>query len=183
MENLENGYFASKLISLDVIKKQQAITDYDHVSRFSSYKHLTKTNTRPLFDAKNVIRNLNSHIRVYPTSTGVHTGVDKNYNEQMGDIYGNRLSNLIELNSLKLNISIHGRTDIEAGRVIDIKFPDMSPVDESDIVAQHIDSNYSGRYLITSIHHKINYVKHMISMEIVRDSISENTTGVVNTAG
>jgi hypothetical protein len=181
LENLDNGYFASKLVALDIFKKQRIITDYDHVTKYSSYTHIAGKNSVPLFDAKNVVRNLNSHIRVYPTLSKLHTGVDDNYNERMGEIYGNRLSNLIELNSLKLNISIYGRTDIEAGRIIDIKFPDMSPVDETDKTSEHLDSRYSGSYLITSIHHKINVLKHMISMEVVRDSLAPSPTDFLKT--
>jgi len=184
LENLDNGYFASKLVSLDLFKKQRVITDYDHVSKFSSYKHISRINPIPLFNPNNVIRNLNSHTRVYPTLSNLHTGIENNYNERMGEIYGNRLSNLIELNSLKLNISIYGRTDIEAGRIIDIKFPDMSPVDATDKTSEHLDRRYSGSYLITSIHHKINILKHMISMEVVRDSLpSSPTDSLRNSAG
>lgn len=180
LENLDNGYFASKLVSLDLTKKQRTITDYDHVSKFSSYKHLAKNNPKSLFNPNNIVRNLNSHIRVYPTTTGIHTKLPNNYNERMGEIYGNRLSNLIELNSLKLNISIYGRTDVEAGRIIDIKFPDMSPVDESDIASDHVDSRFSGSYLITSIHHKINSIKHFMSMEVIRDSVTATSTDILS---
>jgi hypothetical protein len=175
LDNLENGYFASKLVSLDIFKKQREITDYDHVTKFSSYKHLSRNNPIPLFNYKGTVRNLNSHTRVYPTLSKLHTGIENNYNERMGELYGNRLSNLIELNSLKLNISIYGRTDVEAGRLIDIKFPDMSPVDETDIATEHLDSRFSGSYLITSIHHKINFLKHTMSMEVVRDSLSASS--------
>jgi len=182
LENLDNGYFASKLVALDIFKKQRIITDYDHVTKFSSYTHIAGKNSTPLFDAKNVIRNLNSHTRVYPTLSKLHTGIEDNYNERMGEIYGNRLSNLLELNSLKLNVSIYGRTDIEAGRIIEIQFPDMSPVDEADKTSEHVDSRYSGSYLITSIHHKINILKHMISMEVVRDSLSSMPNDFIRTS-
>jgi len=183
LDNLDNGYFASKLVSLDIIKKQRNITDYDHVTQFPSYNHLSKENPKPLFNEKSAIRNLNSHIRIYPTSTGLHTDTPKNYNEIMGDIYGNRLSNLIELNSLKLNVSIYGRTDVEAGRIMDIKFPDMSPVDETDMASEHVDSRYSGRYLITSIHHKINIAKHIMTMEVIRDSLSASSKDRASSPG
>jgi hypothetical protein len=179
LENLDNGYFASKLISLDLTKKKRSITDYDHVGKFLTYKHLVKNNPKALFNAERVVRNLNSHIRVYPTSTGMHTNIPNNYNERMGEIYGNRLSNLIELNSLKLNISIYGRTDVEAGKIIDIKFPDMSPVDETDRTSEHLDSRYSGSYLITSIHHKINITKHIMTMEVVRDSLTSASSEIL----
>ena len=98
--------------------------------------------------------------------------MSENYNEKMGEIYGNRLSNLLDLNTLKLNITIYGRTDIEAGRLMNIKFPDISPVASEDKTTEHLDNRYSGTYLITSLHHKINIVKHMISMEVIRDSIA-----------
>jgi hypothetical protein len=179
LENLDNGYFASKLVSLDLTKKQRFITDYDHIGKFATYKHLVRDNPKALFNADRVVRNLNSHIRVYPTSTGVHSNVPNNYNERMGEIYGNRLSNLIELNSLKLNLSIYGRTDVEAGKIIDIKFPDMSPVDEKDRTSEHLDSRYSGSYLITSIHHKINITKHIMTMEVVRDSLTSASSEIL----
>lgn len=179
LDSLENGYFASKLVSLDIIKKQRTITDYDHVSKFSSYKHLAGKNAKSLYNPSINIRSLNSHMRIYPTASGLHTGIENNFNERLGEVYGNRLSNLLDLNALKLNVSIYGRTDVEAGRIIDIKFPDMSPADETDIAKDHLDSRYSGSYLITSIHHKINRLKHMMSMEIVRDSLSANPTDSV----
>ena len=177
LSSLENGYFASKFVSLDLTKKQRTITDYDHVGNFSVYNHLAGKNAKPLFNP-NVFRNLNSHIRVYPTTSGMHTNAPNNYNERMGEVYGNRLSNLIELNSLKLNISIYGRTDVEAGHLINIKFPDMSPVDETDSTSSHIDSRFSGKYLITSIHHKINILKHFMSMEVIRDSVVPTNSDV-----
>jgi hypothetical protein len=88
----------------------------------------------------------------------------------MGEIYGNRLSNMKELDNLKLNIIIHGRTDIEAGQFINIRFPDMEPPSEADIARDKIDSRYSGRYLITAINHKINLLNHSMSMEVIKDS-------------
>jgi len=178
--SLDNGYFASKIISIDYIKKKRDITEYDHVTEFPKYKHVAgETNPQPLFSQQNVVRNLNSHIRVYPKHPGIHTGVQDNYNEKMGDIYGNRLSNMLDLGTLKLDITIYGRTDIEAGRIMKINFPDISPTSPDDSVAsKHLDSKYTGRYLITSIHHKINIVKHMMTMEVIRDSLTPEPSDV-----
>jgi hypothetical protein len=174
LSSLDNGYFASKLISVDLIKKKRNITNYDHVTEFKKYKHAVQYRPLPMFTENNVLRNFDSHIRVYPSHAGLHTNTKDNYNELMGTIYGNRLSNLQDLNTLKLNISIYGRTDIEAGRIINLKFPDVSPADSTDITKDHLDYRYTGSYLITSIHHKINIVKHMMSMEVVRDSFADD---------
>ena len=167
---LDSGYFASKLIALNLYNKKQEVTEYDHVEQYPKYKHSTQSNPAPLFSRNSFARNVNSHVRVYPKYPNLHTGAKKNYNERMGEIYGNRLSNIKELDNLKLNITIHGRTDIETGQMIDIKFPDMDPPSEADIARDKIDSKYSGRYLITAMNHKINILNHSISMEVIKDS-------------
>ena len=66
----------------------------------------------------------------------------------------------------------------EKNHLINIKFPDMSPVDETDSTSSHIDSRFSGKYLITSIHHKINILKHFMSMEVIRDSVVPTNSDV-----
>jgi hypothetical protein len=119
-------------------------------------------------------------VRVYPKYPNLHTGVKKNYNERMGEIYGNRLSNIKELSNLKLNIIIHGRTDIEAGQFMNVKFPDMDPPSEADIAKDKIDPKYSGRYLITAINHKINILTHSISMEIIKDSFDPDAATLID---
>jgi hypothetical protein len=58
---------------------------------------------------------------------------------------------------------------------MNINFPDISPASSEDKTTEHLDNRYSGTYLITSLHHKINIVKHMITMEVIRDSISPDT--------
>jgi len=170
LSNLDNGYFASKFIGVDLIHKKRNNTYYDHVTEFNKYTHIVKSNPKPIFNENTVIRNFDSHVRVYPVHPGIHNYIASNYSEKMNNIYGNRLSNMLDLNSLKLDITIYGRTDIEAGRTISIDFPDVSPAREQDITSSHLDQKYSGNYLITSIHHKINIAKHMITMEVIRDS-------------
>jgi hypothetical protein len=174
LTNADNGYYGSKVLSVDLFKKKTTTSDYDHVRSFNTYKHLTKNNPLPLYTPGINIRNFNSHIKVYPNHTGMHTQVTNNYNERIGEIYGNRLSNMLELNALVLEIIIYGRTDVEAGRLINIKFPDISPVDETDITSENLDSRYTGKYLITSIHHKINFLNHSMAMEVVKDSFSSD---------
>ena len=172
LSSLENGYFANQLIELDLINKKITSTDYYHPDKFLDYTHAVseKNNVAPLFNSKNFIINANSHKRVYPKQPGLYSKFTNNYNERMGEIYGNRKSNILDLNSLKLNILIHGRTDIEVGRTIYIKFPDISPVSIKDLSKENLDRRYAGNYLITAIHHKINAFKHMASLEVIRDS-------------
>jgi hypothetical protein len=175
LSSLENGYFASKLIELDLINKKITSTDYDHSNEFTKYTHsrgrqMNKDSVKPLFNERNLIFNPDFYKRVYPKQPGLHSNSTNNYNERMSEIYGNRKSNILDLNSFKLNILIHGRTDIEVGRTIYIKFPAMSPVTPRDLAKEKIDIKNTGTYLITAIHHKINAFKHTASLEVIRDS-------------
>ena len=95
-----------------------------------------------------------------------------NVNERMPDIYGNRKSNLLEMNQLKLELFVAGRTDIEVGRILKLNYPDVSPRGTEDQSSENLDKKYSGNYLITAINHKINTQSHMMSMEIVKDGLN-----------
>jgi len=177
---IDSGYFASKLISLNLYNKKQEVTAYDHTKEYKKYIHSTFKNPTPLFNPDSVLKDVNTHIRVYPKYPNLHTDAKKNINERMGEIYSNRLSNIKELDNLKLNIIVHGRTDVEAGQMIDITFPDMEPPSEDDMSQDKFDPKYSGRYLITAINHKINIFRHSMSMEVIKDSFDPDSQNIVD---
>lgn len=169
LEYLENGYFANQLIEVDVLKKNIKSIEYSHPEKFKNYTHSEKNNPSPLYD-KNAIINSHTHKRIYTKQAGLHTDTTNNYSERMGEIYGNRKSNLLDLNALRLNVTIYGRTDVEVGRTIHINYPDISPVTEEEKSKKHLDEKLTGDYLITAIHHKISKLKHFMSMEVIKDS-------------
>jgi hypothetical protein len=172
LNSLDNGYFSSKMIALDIYNKTHDVTYYDHSEKFKDYNHLS---TDALFNNSATVSNLDRNITIYPKQSILYDGIAENYTEKMDIIHGNRNSNLMDLNNLRLNINIYGRTDVEVGRTIEIAFPNFQPASEKDLSTENLDNRFSGNYLITSINHKINPVKHTISMEIVRDSINSNS--------
>lgn len=169
LQNYDNGYLASRLITLDVINKKYEAFDYDHVEKFDSYEHSQGERSQPLF-MKDSVRNPLTKIKFYPINPGLHT-IDSNINENMPNIYSNRMSNLLELSNFKLNINVPGRTDAEVGRMIYFSFPDVSPKADEDKVLSGEDAYYSGYYLVSAIRHKISLHKHTMTMEIIKDAL------------
>lgn len=169
LQNFSSGYLANRLITLDVINKKYELVDYDHVSNFSSYRH-TSSEALPIF-IRDTPRDPGTSVRFYPVNPGLHD-LKNNVNERMSQIYGNRLSNMMELNNFKLNLTVPGRTDAEAGSMIYFSFPDVAPNDETDLSKTNEDQYYSGNYIVTAIRHKINPLRHTMTMEIVKDSLS-----------
>jgi hypothetical protein len=74
-----------------------------------------------------------------------------------------------------MNITVPGRTDVEAGALLYLKFPALGPTSEKDQTADKSDKNFSGYYLVTAIHHRVTLEEHVMVMEIVKDSLRVET--------
>lgn len=170
LESYSNGYYGNRLLSLNIRNKQVTLTDYDTINRYENYVHTEGDKTTPFFKT-NTARTTLSDIKFNPIHPGLHN-IEGNANERMPDIYGNRKANLLEMNQLKLEIFVPGRTDIEVGRMLKLNYPDVSPRGTEDQSSENLDKKYSGNYLITAINHKINTQSHMMSMEIVKDGLN-----------
>ena len=176
VKNYTSGYLANRLITLDVYNKIYNAVDYDYVEDYKNNYHTSGkgSEAEPVFTSDS-LRNFSSHISFYPVNPKLYDAFPDNVNEKMGDIYGNRKSSLLGLTNIKLNITVPGRTDIEAGNLLYFKFPALGPAAEEDKAKDHIDKNYSGYYLITAIHHKVTGIEHVMIMEIVKDSLRVET--------
>lgn len=174
LKNLQSGLYANRLLTLDIMKKSYETIDYDHISSFQNRPKLNQFSPYP--DILN--RNPATVLTVYP---------------QLSDLYGlpgerdpavamtvakslgaGRISTVLELDNFKLEITVPGRTDIEVGRTIKLYVPNSAPRNEEDSSDRNEDKFYSGRYFITAIRHKVTLQKHMMIMEIVKESILQD---------
>ena len=67
-------------------------------------------------------------------------------------------------------MTVNGRSDIEVGGIVRFDFPSITPKDSNTLESDGTDKYLSGLYLITAIRHKITPLKHMMIMELVKDS-------------
>lgn len=171
-----NGYLANRVLKVDLYNKTFENIDYDHVNSFYNYVHMNGQGRSSLpFFAEGSLRNPTSNMIFYPhhekmfnEGSDIIAGSDKFY----PSIHGNRLSSLQELDNFKLNIIVPGRTDIECGNLIFLEYPLIEPKDKSNNTSDALDPLYTGIYLISAIHHKINKVDHKMVFELTKDSLS-----------
>jgi hypothetical protein len=180
IKNHTNGYLASRLVYLDVFNKQYELIDYDYVNEYKNQFHTSGSGPTsiPPF-SEDALRNPATCISFYPKNPKLfQTSKDEyfkdNVSEKMGEIHGNRRSSLLDVNNIKMNITVPGRTDIEVGRVLYFLYPELGAKEESDSATVRQDPLYSGYYLITAIRHKLNRNQHFMTMEIVKDSFFIN---------
>lgn len=176
VKNYTNGYLANRLITLDVYNKIYKRIDYDHVEDYANHYHTSGKGeeAEPIF-SKQPLRNFATNISYYPVNPKLFDNFPDNVSEKMEFIYGNRKSNLLGLTNLKMNITVPGRTDVEAGALLYLKFPGLGPSSEKDQTKDKSDKNFSGYYLVTAIHHRVTLEEHIMVMEIVKDSLRIET--------
>jgi hypothetical protein len=174
LRNLQNGYYGNKLFTLDLqTKEYNAGFAYDHVTRYSDYRHLE--NIRGNRDcapfANKVLYSADANLSFYPKHKNLYTGFTNNSSDIIEQIIPARTSALNELHNFTIMITVPGRTDIEVGNIIKFNYPDASPRDESDKSKSKEDKLYSGYYLVTAIRHKIFLGSHAMMLEISKDSL------------
>ena len=172
IKNYTNGYLGNRLVYLDIFNKEYQLIDYDHVVNYEKQFHSSGkgTDAKPVF-SKDTFRNFATNISFYPKNPKLFNDYADNISEKMGEIHGNRLSSLLELTNIKMHMTVPGRTDAEVGRMIYFDYPSMGPKDASDTGSTGQDKLYSGFYLITAIHHKVNRLSHEMVMEVIKDSL------------
>lgn len=175
IKNFTNGFLANRLLHLDVHNKIYDVVDYDYVEEYQAQFHTSGKGDKALPPfSNNSLRNYATNISFYPKNPKLFDNFTDNVNEKMNVIYGNRKSSLLDLSNIKMNITVPGRTDIEVGRMLYFIYPELGSKETSDANLVKQDSLYSGYYLITAIHHKVNRHEHVMSMEIVKDSLYVN---------
>ena len=172
IKNYTNGYLGNRLVYLDVFNKDYQLIDYDHTLNYEKQFHSSGKGeeAKPVFN-KDTFRNFATNISFYPKNPKLFNDYPDNISEKMGEIYGNRLSSMLELTNIKMNMTVPGRTDAEVGRIIYFEYPSMGAKDETDSGSSAQDKLYSGFYIITAIHHKVNKNEHTMTMEVIKDSL------------
>ena len=172
IKNYTNGYLGNRLVYLDVFNKEYELIDYDHTLNYEKQFHSSGKGeeAKPVFN-KDTFRNFATNISFYPKNPKLFNDYPDNISEKMGEIYGNRLSSMLELTNIKMIMTVPGRTDAEVGRIIYFEYPSMGAKDETDTGSSAQDKLYSGFYIITAIHHKVNKLEHTMTMEVIKDSL------------
>lgn len=173
--NKTDGFLSSRVVDVDLINKTYENYEYDYTNEYNNYKHLEGEGSYPLHSFS-TSRNPKVHTIVNYNIPGLYSGISSNFSERYKFVYGNRRSNIMKLNNLRMKLVVPGRSDLEAGTVIEILLPRGFPNSPEERNELKVDDMYSGKYLITSINHKINPISHFITMEVTKDSIIKART-------
>lgn len=153
----------TKVFSMNLLTNNVSISSYTGSADFDKTSH-TDDSIIPI------------HNQLMANNAGLFTirpifpQLFDNVPDYSDDIQSKRTALLAQLETFKLNITVHGRTDMEVGQMIFLILGNFKTVDNLSTTTEGYDPLYSGKYLITRISHAFTMSKHQMTMEIVKDS-------------
>lgn len=168
LQTVSTGGYSSSMIKMDLINQIATAVSSDPVNATP----LTLLNSfLPFNDSKNRLNN-----RLIDGSA---------YNRYFLNIKGGLIDKIMLqrahqfalLNNYKMTVTIAGDTNYEAGQVINVDFPYLQPINESE--QTQIDPYKAGRHLLTAVRHRIINNKYICYLELCKDSVLQPFPGAV----
>ncbi len=180
LKNLRNGVYASKMITHDNFNKRFYEYDFNYNTDFELGHHTenasdgSRTADRSIlpilqFTPDKKISDFYEGTQYFVTHTeNIHNDTQR---VPLEYIIQRRLSQRLAFESFKIELELFGFTGLSAGDVVTLDIPSYAPYDPS--YKADTDPIASGRYLVTSLRHVINFKNktHFMFAQCLKDSV------------
>jgi hypothetical protein len=170
MKNIENGFYASRLLFHDIVRKQWGCIDYAYNEEFFGADHIEK---HPLVAAGN--DNLSPHplsnFKYYPKHKWMY-GNENQYadNDKYQEWVLKRNAQMQQIEGARLQFTLPGNSKIRVGQVIKLTVPSFE--EKLNPFVDWLDKYMSGKYIISAIRHHLRLSDgYRMRLELTRDSL------------
>jgi len=158
---LSTGGYSSNMIKLDLLRQKHEFLSFNPIkNKVPALNDFPITN-----NATNRLGNSlvdgSAYTRYFPSFQG--NLVDKWLLQ--------RATQLSLLNSFRMNIQLSGDSQLRVGAILNVDYPSIQPTDSSQKIKP--DNSKSGKYIVTSLRHRIFNNKYINYLEICKDSMVE----------
>ena len=168
VKEIDNGVYASEIVSLDLVTKQYSSNQFDYLDHFDRTDSVEKYPLIARESNLNVNKTVQSSFNFVGTSSLSHDGIDDNF--KYSDFTLKRRSSILRARSSSLSIIVSGDSNRRVGDVVSLDIPKLEPTEDGS--SDPKDRMMSGRYLVTSLQHVINKEKgYTTRLELSRDSL------------
>ena len=176
--NQAAGTYAHRVITHNIFNKSYKESDYHYHNSYKDTKHVDGNkvpivNTPVDFDDKGISDYAESKVSVMPTTRFAHNedsgsfGIDV---EQDGITEAARVSQRNQVvGGTILEMTIKGQSYLEVGDVVQFNLQTVENKKNSD---GKFDPQYSGRYIISKIRHRVTTTDYVNVLELSKDSVA-----------
>lgn len=183
LDNQNMGFFGAQIRSIDMVLKRYREHNYSAEDDYDNHSHTSDkvigmfphAPTKLFGDEKakidpraNVLYRYREPYFLFDKDTETPLVTQPNWTPQ-------RMARMSSLSNYSLQISVHGRTDIKVGDTIYFEFPGLNSVDKTD-------KYFNGFFLVTAIRHVVTPLKHMMTLEIVKEGLQQEPDKPYKTA-
>ena len=192
IDQIQNGTYASKLITYDMVTGEMRETDYDFAKQFDNTESTESFSGKKVWPSIFLDENNSSELTTKAFSklmflpqnptlaidniTSSTTQRLNNSQTLLGpeEFVARRLSQLGRLSNIRLAVKIAGNSRYKAGDLVELDLRQM-PLNfqRGQKLTEEQVKYYSGNYLITSISHQIGRINYSQTIEMVKDSHKE----------
>lgn len=182
LDGNNRGAFASTIDGYDFYTKKIVRSDFDFIENMDKFQKTGPTNILP----PNLKRNSLSNKTYYSQNTGLYNDFGLTDEEDLPagstaqtivDRISNRKSYLNSFENYKFEATLPGRTDINVGHVISLLYP-SAEAPTAGSTSTILDPMLSGLYIISAIHHKFNADRHIMTVEMIKNGLSDSPDSV-----
>ena len=180
LKNLSNGVYASKTVTHDSYNKTFSEIDFDYNVYFPTIFHTEHDGAGGKIDSKSQLPLFNfkedkmisdkpeGRLNFLSTTEKIQNDYEGPDGER---IYPASNAQKLSFKSQVISLDCKGFTGISVGDICSFEVPSYEPVKKDNPL--DFDPYMSGRYLIKSIHHKIDTAKdnHKMNLECVKDAV------------
>jgi hypothetical protein len=165
MDNIRAGMYSSKIIAYDPVTKKYASKHYNILD---DWKKESNLNQYPLVSKNHIDNPWSTIIR----ETKYYNNFNKYNDVTNARILQKRISQMLQAEGNRIEITVPGRTDYTVGQKVDVKLYKSQPTSKED--TDFVDQAYSGYYLVAAVNHFFTREKHECRMELIKNSYTFN---------
>jgi len=175
LANLQQGMYASKLWTYDIIRQRYFIYKFDYLKQFGEQVHLDPEKPcTPTLDAlgdpheaRFDLMSTNKDHDIIPWIASKEPGIRPS---KIEEYVLHRQSQMQQINGVRITLTLPGNTDRRAGNVIFFAMPNaMSSPEHWNEPEKYL----SGKYLIAALRHRIQKGGYVQDIEIIKDTYAK----------
>jgi hypothetical protein len=166
VDRLMNGVYSFKVFDINILTKTIKKQIYNYWDNFEDTNHLGEHPTHSKYVFFN---DENCRIEWVVTNPYVYDNIKT---DLKAEILSKRLPLLAQTEMITVEITVPGRLGIECGNTVNLNMKNYETKKTEDATVSDMDKYYSGKYLVTSIEHRLTQTRHKMSMQLVKDSFN-----------